>query len=214
MLDAVLGDEVLTPECPKVESAAYQPLLGTRYVGRASGFVIGFADVAGELGLSLLNLPAMPMRGMAGELRLPFEDIAAGPFVLDCQALVAGEAPPQTILFGESGVPEAFDLLVAPPEGLARLGGELVGDYHVPDLDATASISRDGDALSMCVKGHLGRTHMVFESIGPDVLAWQMGATDIPLRGIAHLHRSDGQVESISIDTTRTRGMRFVRRRV
>mgnify|MGYP006155048367 CR=1 FL=1 len=57
-----------------------------------------------------------------------------------------------------------------------------------------------------------GATVLRFEAFGPDLLGWRMDAADIPLRGIAHVRRDDaGAVSALVIDTTRTRGMRFVR---
>ncbi|GGY30368.1 serine hydrolase domain-containing protein [Pseudoduganella albidiflava] len=217
MLGEVLpGDALLEPVPAKAGSASYRRLLGARYVGRTSGLVIGFADVEGALGLSLLNLPPMPLYGGdggdGGELRLPFEDIAAGPFVLDARALEGEGAPPATLPFGEAGVPEPYDLLVAPEGGLPPFAAELAGEYTVPDLDARATVALEGEELTMRVQGRYGATVLRFEPFGPDLLGWRMEGADIPLRGIAHLRRDGGgAVTALVIDTTRTRGMRFVR---
>ncbi|MBB3222684.1 serine hydrolase domain-containing protein [Pseudoduganella umbonata] len=212
VLDKMLGDALAGPVPAKADSTPYRRLIGARYVGRASGLVIGFADVEGALGLSLLNLPPMPLYGSGGELRLPFEDIAAGPFVLDARALEGEGAPPATLPFGEAGVPEPYDLLVAPEGGLPPFAAALAGEYTVPDLDARATIAQEGEDLTMRVQGRFGATVLRFEPFGPGLLGWRMDGADIPLRGIAHVRRDgNGVVTELAIDTTRTRGMRFMR---
>ena len=212
VIDVMLGDALPEPREPKPATADYQFLIGKRYIGRESGLVIGFGDAGGTFGLSLLNLPPMPMAGGNGQLRLPFEDVAAGPFLLDCSALAPGMAPPETIEFADAGVLEPYDLLTVPDGGLSAVADTLVGCYKAPDLDARATIGWEDEHLMMRVYGSFGQTAMRLEVIGADLLGWQMEAADIPLRGIARIQRdAAGRFERLLIDTTRTRHMAFTR---
>lgn len=210
VLDTLLGEHVLQRAVPKAQSAAYRPLLGKRYRSSA-GFVMGFTDLDGELGLSLLNMPAFPMYQQDAQVRLNFEDYAAGPFVVTTDEISSDAAASATLQIAATGLPETFKLMPETGPALASIAGELVGHYRAPELDADAWVNFDGGVLTMQIKGCVGATEMTLASFDEDVLGWHMEAPEMPLRGIMHVVREGGEVVSLAVDTMRTRHMAFHR---
>lgn len=211
IIDAMLGDAVLTPAPAKADLDSFRPLLGKRYVSAFSGFVMGFDEVGGQPGLSLLGLPPFPMSADEKAWRLPFEDVAAGPFSISREGIEPDADAPATLQISETGSYETFDLLPDTGPDLLEAGRELVGRYNAPELDAVARVYIDGDKLKMEVKSGLGVSLLTFESYASDLMGWQMAAAELPLRGIARVQRREGKVTALRFDTTRTRHMKFER---
>lgn len=95
VVDAVLGDAALAAAEARVAGARFQPMLGSCYRDPCSGMVVGFAETPeGQLGLSLFRRPPVALRDEGDLLRIGFEDLAAGPFVVETSSLATEGAPP------------------------------------------------------------------------------------------------------------------------
>jgi hypothetical protein len=211
VVDAMLGDALVTPAEAKVPAAAYPAMLGRRYASPASGFVIGFGDAGGDLGLAILNLPPMPLNSSGDRLHTNFTDIAAGPYALSREAWVADGPPPATLEFSEAGFTETLHLLPEAGPALALAGAPLAGAYRAPDLDADATVYFEGELLRLRVAGRFGGTLATLEAFSDDVFGWHMDAPELPLRGVLTVERKDGHITGFRIDTMRTRHMLFER---
>src|SRR5262249_34981174 len=136
----------------------YKHLLGSRYVA-SSGLLLGFEDLGGKLGLSLHGGPAMlALRDEREELRVNFEDLAAGPYVLE-KAQLAPDAqgqPPRALSLSDSGNAERLQRLPKQPPSLAKVGTALLGRYHSADADTRAEIAFEGEALLLRYQGGYG----------------------------------------------------------
>lgn len=211
VVDAMLGDALVTPQEAKVPAGAYPAMLGRRYASPSSGFVVGFGDAGGDLGLAILNLPPMPLNSSGDRLHTNFTDIAAGPYALSREGWAADGPPSATLEFSEAGFTETLRLLPEAGPALAAAGAPLAGRYRAPDLDADATVYFEGESLRLRVAGRFGGTLATLEAFSDDVFGWHMEAPELPLRGVLTLERKDGDIVGFRIDTMRTRHMLFER---
>ena len=215
VIDAVLGEGVLTPvpEAPKAER--FKPMVGTRYHSSRSGFEFGFVDSEGKLALSIVNSQGLPLSDAGAAIQMNFEDGAVGPLRLDTAHLATeGEAPAELVL-SEAGNAETYARLPTTPPVLKDAGQALVGRYRAADLDADARVEFVGDALRVKVLGHFGTSELDLEAFSADVFGWKALDPLLPLTGSLSVERggsgADEPVTGFRVDTPRTRHMQFKR---
>jgi CubicO group peptidase (beta-lactamase class C family) len=214
IVDILLGDDRLQAPALQAASARFAPMLGRRYFGRDSGLVFGFAQAPGEtLGLCLMNGPPAALRDEGAQLRLPFEDMALGPFVLKTSQLATDGAPPQQLDLCEAGRNECFDLLPDPPPALAEAGADLPGRYRSADLAAEATVRWQGEQLLLQIHGAHGGNLISLQAFSPEVFGCrELDAASLqPRSAVLRVQRQAGRVTGFRIDTPRTRHLRFER---
>ena len=215
-IDLLLGDAVLQPVPPARAAAAdYPGLVGQRYHGAETGHVIGFAAAGDRLGLSWLGSAPVPLRQRAGGLWLDFLDLAQNGLDIDLEGVDTAQPPP-TLTLREAGRLQRLQRLPDPPPKAAELAAALCGAYRCPDLDASAQLECDaGGSLLLQIRGTHGRStgrltplsDAVLSIVSADPLVAALGASSL-----INIERgSDGQVTALRYDSTRTRGLRFVR---
>lgn len=212
IVDALLGDALAEPVEERVATTVRPALLGRRYHAPLTGLVIGFSDTAGKLGLSWLNSPPVPLRDAAGGLRLGVEDLPIGP--IEIVLPQAPDAPPPaTLTVREGGHPHQFMALPDAAPTVAELAAQLVGAYRVPDLDASARLDLEGEALHLRILGSAGRHTLRLEALSSEVLAWCSAdpLLSAVVRGVLNVERAGGRVVGLRLDSVRTRHLRLVR---
>ncbi len=212
IVDALLGDALPEPVEERVVATTRPALLGRRYHAPLSGLVIGFSDAAGKLGLSWLNSQPLPLRDAADGLRLGVEDLAIGPIEIVLPQTPDAPAP-ATLTLKEGGHPHQFVALPEVAPTFAELAPQLVGTYRVPDLDASARIDLEGEALHLRILGSGGRHSLRLEALSPEVLAWSSADPQLSavVRGILNVERAGGRVVGLRLDSVRTRHLRLLR---
>jgi D-aminopeptidase len=208
VIDAMLGDEVLGAPEERVSSARFASVLGRRYHAPASGFLAGFGDAGGKLGICLLNNPPIPLRDEGELLRLGFEDIAMGPFTVRSADIADQAQAPARLEITESGHTLQLELLpdTAPVEALASLEGR----YHARDLGADAVVVLEDGCWKLRVFGQHAINEMTLEPLSADVAGLSHPLFP-PLRAALSIDRREGAVTGFRVDTGRTRAMRFDR---
>lgn len=209
IIDAMLGDAVLAAREERVSSERFKSVLGKRYYAPATGFLAGFGDAGGQLGLCLMNNPPVPLRDEGDTLRLGFEDIAMGPYTLRTGDIADQAEAPATLELTESGHVLRLELLpdTAPDDAVAPLAGA----WHSADLDADAVVVQEEGAWKLRIFGRYDLNEMVLEALSADVVALAHPVHH-QLRGALSIDRRDGVVTGFRVDSGRTRGMRFERR--
>jgi hypothetical protein len=209
IIDALLGDAVLKQPETRVAVDRFKNVLGRRWVSPATGFLVGFGDAAGKLGLCLLNNPPIPLRDEGDTLRLGFEDIAMGPYTLRTADIADLAEAPATLEMTESGHTLRLELLpeTAPTDAVAALAGT----WRAPDLDANAVVLEEDGAWKLRIFGQYAVNEMLLEALSADVVALSNPAHP-QLRGALSIERRAGVVTGFRVDSGRTRGMRFERR--
>jgi len=208
VIDATLGDALPRPPEERATTGRFAAVLGKRYYARDSGFLAGFGDAGGKLGLCLMNNPPMPLRDEGDTLRLGFEDIAMGPFTLRTADIADQAEAPAALELTESGHVLRLQLLpdAAPAQAVACLRGR----WRAPDLDADAVVLQEDGAWRLRVFGRYAVNEMVLEALSDDVVA--ITHPRMPqLRAALSVERRDGAVAAFRVSTGRTRGMRFER---
>ena len=208
VIDAMLGDEVLAAPEERISSERFKSVLGKRYHDAASGFLAGFGDAAGKLGICLMNNLPFALRDEGDTLRLGFEDIAMGPYTLRTSAIADRAEAPTSFELTESGHAMTLELLpdAAPADALAGLAGR----YRAADLDADAIVVQEEDVLKLRVFGQFAVNEMTLEPLAADVAG--LANTAHPhLRAALSIDRQGGGVTGFRVDSGRTRGMRFER---
>ena len=211
IIDAVLGDEVLSKASEPPKSDRFKPMLGTRYHSPSSGFEFGFVDAEGQLAISIFNSQGLPLREVGTNIQLAFEDIAVGPLVVATAALAGSGEPPASLILSEAGNAETFVRLPEAAPALAKAGPDMVGRYRANDLDADAAVAFSGETLVLKVYGASGMNSMELEAFSDDVFGWKVNEATLPLRGVLSVERKAGQVAGFRIDTSRSRHVWFER---
>jgi hypothetical protein len=208
VIDAMLGDAVLAPLEERVASTRFASVIGKRYYAPATGFLAGFGDAGGKLGICLLNNPPVPLRDEGDVLRLGFEDIAMGPYTVRTADIADQPQAPARLEITESGHTLHLELLPdpAPPEVVESLAGR----YRAPDLGADAAVLLKDGAWTLRVNGQYAINEMTLEALSADVVGF--AHPQFPqLRGVLSIDRRDGAVIGFRVDTGRTRAMHFER---
>jgi D-aminopeptidase len=208
VIDAMLGDALPKPPEERATTERFAAVLGKRYYAPASGFLAGFGDAGGKLGICLMNNPPIALRDEGDTLRLGFEDIAMGPFTVRTADIADKAEAPATLEMTESGHVLRLELLpdAAPAQAVACLEGR----WRAPDLDADAVVLAEDGAWKLRVFGRYAVNEMVLEALSDEVV----GVTHprMPqLRAALTIDRRDGAVVGFRVSTGRTRGMRFER---
>ncbi len=208
IVDAMLGDEVLSAREERIGSARFQAVLGKRYYAPATGLLAGFGDAGGKLGICLMNNPPIPLRDEGDTLRLGFEDIAMGPYALRTADIADRPAPPATLEMTESGHVLRLELLpdAAPADAIAPLAGR----WHAADLDADAVIALEDGTWTLRIFGQYAVNVLALEPLSADVVGLAHPVHP-QLRGALSIDRHEGVVTGFRVDSGRTRGMRFER---
>jgi D-aminopeptidase len=218
IMDALLGDQLPEPPEQRVDASRYPALVGQRYHSPSTGAVAEFAEVTGKLGVAKLSLgwighPPTPLRDGAKGPWLPSQDIAAGPVELDA-AGCDGNTAPARITIADGGHPQVMHRLVAEEApSAADLAPQLVGDYRVPDLKATARIALNGERLVLHIQGQHGQVDMHLKPLSADVMSCV--AADPMLAayggGLVNVDRRGSDVIGLRMDNLRTRHIRLFR---
>jgi CubicO group peptidase (beta-lactamase class C family) len=215
LVSAVLHDKVSGPETPPAPAAKnYKHLLGTQYASER-GLVIGFGEAGDKLGITINGSPPTPLlRDEADELRMNFEDIAAGPLVLgksDLKASADGKAP-KVLPFSECGHLLRLKRLPAKPPKAAALAPSLVGRYCSNDLDTDARISFSGGKLTMHFRGGYGNLHLSLEPLSDAVLLATEALMPAAMPKLSMvLARQDGALQGFRVNGPRCRDLWFER---
>ncbi|NBQ86326.1 MAG: class A beta-lactamase-related serine hydrolase [Betaproteobacteria bacterium] len=212
IINAVLAEHLRGPATLKrAGSDRFKHLLGTQYLGD-SGLVFGFADVGGQLGISMnFSPPAPRLLDEGKQFRLLFEELAMGPFVLRVADLLADGKAPAVLPFSECGQPMRLKRLPTRAPATSKAGQPLLGRYRSADLDADAIIAFEGEKLTLRMHGTYGSRQAVLEAASAEV--FRMTIQDEYLPGTAALvcERRDGAVTGFRFGTARSRGLHFVR---
>ena len=208
VIDAMIGEALPQPPEERATTERFAAVLGKRWYAPATGFLAGFGDAGGKLGICLMNNPPIPLREEGDTLRLGFEDIAMGPSTVRTADIAGKVQAPATLEMTESGHVLRLDLLpdAAPPEAVACLQGR----WRAPELDADAVVVSVEGRWMLRVFGRYAVNEMVLEAISDEVV----GVTHprMPqLRAALSIDRRDGAVVGLRVSTGRTRGMRFER---
>jgi CubicO group peptidase (beta-lactamase class C family) len=208
VIDAMLGDAVLAAREARAPVDRFSSVLGRRYHAPDSGFLAGFGDADGKLGLCLMNNPPVPMRDEGATLRLGFEDIAMGPFTLRTADIADLAEAPATLEMTESGHVLRLELLPgsAPADAIAPLAGR----YRAADLAADAQVLREDGHWKLRIFGQYAVNEFALAPLSADVAALSH-AVHPQLRAALSMTRRDGAVSGFRVDSARTRGMRFER---
>lgn len=212
VVDAVLGD-VLPPPQPPSASGPLASLVGKTYGSDSTGALVSFADAGGALAAAVFNGPPLPLfeapSDTGGQVRLllPFEKVVAGPFVFALgPADGLADSAPRSFTWFEGGHAETLTLLDAAPTA-AAIAADLIGDYDVQGLDATAQLRLHGDALELRLSGRFGAVPLVITPVSFTLCTWVFGLPSLPLRGSLRIERPPGARPVLRLDTLRTRGL-------
>ncbi len=214
IIDAVLPEQVQGRAGPRLAgSRRFKHLFGSQYIND-EGLVIGFADAGGQLGISMLFSPAAPLlRDEGKQLRIAFEDVAMGPFVLNVADLAprADGLAPAVLPISECGNVTTFRRLPSKPPATARAGLPLVGRYRSADLDAEASIAFDGDTLRLHLRGGYGVRQATLTAVAPQVFRLAVRDDLLPMTSALVVERERGAVVGFHFSSGRSRRLHFSR---
>lgn len=215
IIEALLPQHVRdeTPALAGVER--FKHLVGTRYHHPASGMVYGFGEVAGHLGLSLVNSPFAPLLRERGDvIGFLMEEAGMGPLeirVADLAPTADGDAPAQ-LTISECGQAERFERLPSVPPSTRALGERLLGRYRSDDLQADTSIRFDGEELVLRFVTEVGTREGVLEAQSGTVMCYSARDPLIPARyALTLLLDAGGEVTGLILTTARARCIRFNR---
>ena len=151
------------------------------------------------------------LRDEGRQLRIAFEDLAMGPFVLQVADMAAtgdGQAP-AVLPFSESGRTMRLKRLPARPPATARAGQALLGRYRSADLDANATIAFEGEALTLRMHGGYGSRHIVLDAASAQVFRMTIRDEQLPGTSALVVERRGGVVTGFRFSTGRARGLYF-----
>jgi D-aminopeptidase len=208
IIDTMLGDAVLAAGEERASTGRFKSVLGRRYHAPVSGFLAGFGDAAGKLGISLMNDAPVPLRDEGDTLRLGFEDIAMGPFTLRSADIADRAEPPPMLEMTESGHVLRLELL--PESAPAGVLASLAGRYRAADLSADAVVVQEEDGWKLRIFGRYAVNELALEALSADVVGLAH-AVHPQLRGALSIDRRDGLVTGFRVSSGRTRGLRFER---
>jgi CubicO group peptidase (beta-lactamase class C family) len=212
IIDALLPTHLQGPATPKLaKGARFKHLFGTQYLSD-SGLVFGFADVGGLLGMSMNFSPPAPLLRDEGQtLRIGFEDLAMGPFVLRVTDLAAGAdgKAPAVLPFSESGRALRLKRLPARPPATATAGQALLGRYRSADLDAEATIAFEGEVLTLRMRGGYGSRHIVLAAASAQVFRMTIQDEQLPSTSALVVEGLGDGVTGFRFSTGRARGLHF-----
>ncbi|MFM9924721.1 serine hydrolase domain-containing protein [Variovorax sp. H27-G14] len=211
VVELLLGDALQPPEVRPLASA-FPTLIGQNYHAPSTGSVIGFADVAGKLGMSWQASGAKPLHQGEGKLWLGLQDLPINDLVLDASDIDPQRAP-DTLVLHEGGQPCRFERLPENVPDIAAVAAQLCGDYTSADLDATARMALVDGALLLTVQGRHGQHVCALTPISADVMT--LTSTDPVLSQMGQstltVERKQGRVTGLRLHTLRTRNIHLAR---
>jgi D-aminopeptidase len=204
--------ELLGPVDAVLEPGQFKSVIGQSYVCARSGLVARFEDVAGKLGLALLNAPPIALHDGEKYLRLAAEEIAVGPFLIEKADVADKEEPPSRLQILEGEVQLDFALVPDTRPETAVAGASLTGRYRCADIGGSATIGFDGENLVMHITGTVARNTLILKPLTLDLFEWTCPAnTQVPMAGVLLAERDATGVRNLRINTWRTRDLRFER---
>jgi len=193
----------LGPETPRVAADDYRGWLGDWW-SPETRMVYSLRDEQGSLALGgAMSLVAAPVeRAADGRLILP----AGGIGEIE---VTAGPGGVLTIRFG----PEAatYVRIDATAEDAAAFGAAAAGTYFSHDADATATITAEGDALTLRISDGFGEPTAPLIPLSAKVAYAKPGSLLAPFRNTITLEIQDGRVSGFHLQTPRTRNLEFRR---
>ena len=212
VIETVLGEQAFSqPPEKTAQSADFQPLVGARYASPSGDMVFGFGDANGKLGFVIHNSPPIPVRQEPGHLCLDFSRIVTGPYRVAMQPFGPDEVAPPSLQLNDGGTVRTLERLPATPPALPQAGQALLGRYRAGDLDATAEILFDGEALLLRIASPFGPNVLRLSPYGDDLFGWQFSGQLAALGGTLRVERRGSQVCGLRLSTLRTRHMHFER---
>jgi hypothetical protein len=209
----VLGEEVLGAADVIATTKGFEHMLGARYHG-PSGMQVGFGDVGGKLGISILNnvhLPLLVDRG--DDLYVGFEHVALGPYLIRKADLAPGAegGPPEALLFSESGTVEKLKRLPSKQPDSVKTGRDLVGYYRSHDLAADADVLIEDGSLQLRLRGDYAAARTFkLEAFSKQALGFS-GGSAAGSRYALTVERKGGTVTGFRVDSIRARHLLFER---
>ena len=211
VVELLLGDALQPPEVRPLASA-FPALVGQNYHDRSTGSVLGFADVAGKLGMSWQAGGAKAMHQGGGKLWLGLQDLPVNDLVLDAGDIDPQRAP-DTLVLHEGGQPRRFERMGEAVPDAASLAAQLCGDYTSADLDATAQVALADGTLLLTVQGRHGQLVCALTALSADLMT--LASTDPVLAqmgaSVLNVEREAGRVVGLRLSTLRTRNIYLAR---
>lgn len=208
VVDAVLGDAVLSPPATNASPTKYAALLGARYYDSAAGYGVAFSEVNGQLGVAVLNGAPMPVREERESLQLgAFEDWANARLTIAVPSL-SGPAP-AAIRLSQDGQAWTLQRLPEPTASPAEIGAPLLGRYRAADLGGDAEVFLEAGSIRLRIRGEFGTAMYGLEPFSADLLGVQ--GFSAPLRGVLSVRRAENRVTALILNTPRSRGLVFDR---
>ena len=211
VVELLLGDALQPPEVRPLASA-FPALVGQNYHDRSTGSVLGFADVAGKLGMSWQAGGAKAMHQGGGKLWLGLQDLPVNDLVLDAGDIDPQRAP-DTLVLHEGGQPRRFERMGEAVPDAASLAAQLCGDYTSADLDATAQVALADGTLLLTVQGRHGQHVCALTALSADLMT--LASTDPVLAqmgaSVLNVEREAGRVVGLRLSTLRTRNIYLAR---
>lgn len=205
--DVVLGADFPEPAFAKPAPALLQRLTGAGlFVDEATGATASFADAEGRLGGARYGAPFLLANQDGSETR--FQVVQGGFDVVSVET----DGASITMTRVDGGI-ERYAPVAAGDTGADRLD-DYVGRYRSAELASDWIIERDGDRLTCRVEGPRGPTEAcVLEPTRPDLLTGRIGWFGWfgwIYRDALRFHREDGKIAGFTLNSSRTRGVRFV----
>jgi CubicO group peptidase (beta-lactamase class C family) len=213
IVDTLLAGQLVGDTAALAASQGFEHLFGRRYHA-PSGMTVGFGDVGGQLGLSLLNSPPAPiLRDRGAVIGFRMEEAGMGPLEIQRAALAPGPdgAAPTELVVSEAGNAERFSLLPAVPPSTADAGKPLPGHYRADDLRADASIAFEGDSLVLRIEAPDGRRAATLEAWSDTVFGFVAIDPMVPSRHVLTLESTRGRLTGFRLSSARARRLLFRR---
>lgn len=213
IVDLLLADHLVGERAPLVTVDKFKHLVGARYHA-ASGMLVGFDDVAGQLGLSILGSPPMPVLRDRGEhIGFLLEEAGMGPLEMRTAELAATPdgGTPATITVREAGNPGRFRRLPATPPSTARAGRALEGRYRCADLRGEARIAFEGEQLVMRIRTPDGQRAIALQALSRSVFGCSALDPLAPAFFALTVERRQSRVAGLRLSSPRTRRLHFER---
>lgn len=202
--DTVPGMDFPEPAFAKPAPALLQRLVGAGlFVDETTGATASFTDAEGRLGGTRYGAPFLLANQDGTESR--FQVVQGGFDVVSVK--IDGEGVAMTRVDG--GV-ERYVPVATGDTGADRLG-DYVGRYRSAELASDWVIERDGDSLTCRVEGPRGPAEpCALEATRPDVLTGRIGWFGWINRDALLFERQGGRVSGFTLNSSRTRSVRFV----
>lgn len=202
VVDIVLADRV-GPEAQKIAAEDYKPWLGDWW-SPETRMVYSLRDQEGSLALGT----AMAAVGVPLERTPEGRVIQAATGVGEVE-IAPGPDDTVTIRFGPGAA--TYERLTAAPTDAAVFAKAAVGTYYSHDADATATISAEGDALTMRTSNGLGEVTAPLIPLSANVAYAKPASLLATFRNTITLEIENGLAKGFHMHTSRTRDLEFRR---